>query len=58
MVVPMCGIIGYVGKQNAVPILLDGLKSLNTGVMIQQALQFTRQMEFNVFVVLGSKKSC
>jgi len=24
----MCGIIGYVGKEDAVPIIVDGLKKL------------------------------
>ena len=32
----MCGIVGYIGNRNATPIILNGLKRLNTGVMIRQ----------------------
>lgn len=27
----MCGIVGYIGREEAAPILLDGLKRLDTG---------------------------
>ena len=31
----MCGIVGFTGNHQAAPILLYGLSSLNTEVMIQ-----------------------
>lgn len=31
----MCGIIGYIGDKNAIQIVLDGLKNLNTEDTIQ-----------------------
>lgn len=36
----MCGIVGYIGNKKAKPILIDGLKSLNTEVMTLQVLRF------------------
>ena len=33
----MCGIVGYVGKQQAAPILLDGLQRLEYRGMTPQA---------------------
>lgn len=32
----MCGIVGFVGKHQAAPILLEGYQSLNIEDMIQQ----------------------
>lgn len=41
----MCGIVGYVGDEQAAPILLTGFPSWNTEAMIQQVSQFeTRQL--------------
>ena len=33
----MCGIVGYVGRQNAVPVLLEGLARWNTAAMTRPA---------------------
>lgn len=33
----MCGIVAYLGKKAAQPILIEGLKRLNIGVMVQLA---------------------
>lgn len=36
----MCGIVGYVGNEQAAPILLTVLQSLNIEGTIRQVLQF------------------
>lgn len=35
----MCGIVGYIGDKQAAPLLLDGLKSLNTADTTARAWQ-------------------
>ena len=41
----MCGIVGYVGDEQAAPILLTGLSKLEYRGLIQQVSQFeTRQL--------------
>ena len=37
----MCGITGYTGKENALPILMEGLKKLNTEAMIRRASRYS-----------------
>ena len=32
----MCGIVGYIGKRDAVPILMEGLRRLDTAVMTRR----------------------
>lgn len=32
----MCGVVGYIGENDAVEVLLEGLKNLNIEVMIQR----------------------
>lgn len=34
----MCGIVGYIGEQNAAEIILDGLKNSNTAATILPGL--------------------
>lgn len=36
----MCGIVGYVGKKRVVPVIIDGLRRLEYGDTIRQALRF------------------
>ena len=36
----MCGIVAYVGHRNAQDVIIKGLKDLNTGDMIVQALLY------------------
>ena len=39
----MCGIVGYIGNEQAAPILLDGLPNWNTEAMIQRGSPFTME---------------
>ena len=36
----MCGIVGYIGNEQAAPILLDGLANWNIVDMIQRGLPY------------------
>ena len=36
----MCGIVGYIGKNQAAPIVLDGLSNWNTADMIRRGWPF------------------
>ena len=40
----MCGIVGFTGKEQAAPILLEGLSKLEYRVMTLQELQFVMEI--------------
>ena len=44
----MCGIVGYIGKQNCVPILLDGLKSLEYRGYDSAGIAITQNKEIKI----------
>ena len=51
----MCGIVGYIGRHQAAPFLIDGLSKLNIAGMIPAVSPFimtVRSMWKNVWAVL------
>ena len=53
----MCGIVGYVGKKNCIPILLDGLKSLEYRGYDSAGIAGRCDNELNVFKAKGEIKN-
>ena len=51
----MCGIVGFTGKNEAAPILLDGLSKLDTEVMI--LLEYLLEMETQKQKLLRQKEN-
>ena len=52
----MCGIIGYVGKKNSVPYIIDGLKKLTHDIVIFVNVFIIQIISFLLLFVLCDKK--
>ena len=53
----MCGIIGYNGKENAIPILIEGLKSLEYRGYDSSGIAYFTNNKIKIFSLVLIKSS-
>ena len=52
----MCGIIGYIGKNNSLPIVLNGLKSLEYRGYDSSGMAYLKDKRINIIKSIYKKK--
>ena len=53
----MCGIIGYIGKNNALPIVLNGLKFLEYRGYDSSGIAYIKDNKINIIKEVGMLKA-